>query len=333
MEQRATALELSIVVPVYRSERILPELAAQVRAALLDDPVFSSYELILVNDCSPDGSWAVIERLSKEDLSVKGINLRKNAGQHNAVMAGLAHATGNIVIMMDDDLQHPPRYLPILASQIKNGLDVCYTRYRERKHALWKKAGSWLNDRAATWLLKKPKGVYLSSFKAIDRGVRNEVVRYEGPYPYVDGLILLSTNNIGTIDIDHQDRFEGQGNYNLTKSISLWLKMATSFSVLPLRFASLMGIFLSVASVIVAVAVLTLRLVDPSIAAGWTSLIATVLFVGGIQLLAIGAIGEYLGRAYLNLNRRPQFVIKSKTWDQQSTHGNTIETSRVRQVR
>jgi len=303
-------ISVSIVVPVYRSEAILPHLVAKVQEAMADSGL--RYELILVNDVSPDGSWEVIKQLAARHAFVRGVCLSKNVGQHNATMAGLGQVRGEVVIVMDDDLQHPPQAILNLVGSIRSGHDVCYTRYANRQHAAWKKIGSWFNDRVATVLLNKPAGLYLSSFKAMHRRVADEVVKYDGPYAYVDGLILDVTRNIDVLTIEHQARLVGEGNYNLRRSLSLWLKMATSFSVVPLRFATVLGLSITALSVIVGVAIILRKLSHPDLASGWASLIVTILFVGGIQTFCLGLLGEYLGRAYLKINKKPQFVIREK---------------------
>lgn len=304
--------EISIVVPVYRSESILPLLAAQVSAAMEAAGTSERFELVLVNDASPDGSWQVIQELAARHAYVKGICLARNFGQHNATMAGLNHAQGDIVVIMDDDLQHPPRTIMSLVGAVRDGYDVCYTRYVNRQHVFWKKFGSWFNDRVASFLLRKPRGLYLSSYKALHRRVVQDVIRYDGPYAYVDGLILDITNHITTVPIEHQARHEGKGNYNLRKSLSLWLKMATSFSIIPLRIASFTGMILAAVSAVVMIVVVVQKLLHPETPAGWTSLVLTVLFVGGLQLLCLGVIGEYLGRAYLKINHKPQFAVRER---------------------
>jgi undecaprenyl-phosphate 4-deoxy-4-formamido-L-arabinose transferase len=306
---------LSVVVPVYRSAQILPQLVQSTRAALEGAGLQGEFELIFVCDASPDSSWQVIRTLATENAFVRGICLRLNAGQHNATMAGLHHARGRSIVVMDDDLQHPPEAIPLLLARLNEGFDVCYTRYHNRRHALWKKAGSWINDAVATALLAKPRGLYLSSFKAMRREIAEEVTRYDGPYAYVDGLILDTTRSIATVEIEHGQRMAGRGNYNLRRSMSLWLKMATSFSVAPLRLASMLGAILGLLSLCIIAYVVWVKLHDPTIPAGWASLIATVLFVGGAQLVGLGLIGEYLGRAYIKLNRKPQFVIREATDD------------------
>jgi polyisoprenyl-phosphate glycosyltransferase len=307
---------LSIVVPVYRSAAILPLLVEVIQQEMQAANLLDAFELLLVNDASPDNSWQVIRGLATQYPFVKGISLRRNFGQHNATMAGLNHAVGDIVAIMDDDLQHPPEAIIRMIDALNEGYDVCYTRYLNRQHATWKKLGSLFNDWVATHLLGKPKGLYLSSFKMIRKEVVEEVIKYNGPYAYLDGLILDVTRTITTINIEHQARHEGQGNYNFRRSLSLWLKMATSFSVLPLRLASHMGFALAGFSVLMMGYVAVQKILHPDIAAGWTSLIAVILLIGGIQTLCIGMMGEYLGRTYLKLNGKPQFVVASRTWSE-----------------
>ena len=306
--------KLSIVVPVYRSANILPTLVEQVQEALAGEGLSGDFELVLVHDAGPDNSWQVIQALAAEHDFIRGINLRKNVGQHNATIAGLNHARGRIVAIMDDDLQHPPTALGDMIRALEAGHDVCYTRYINRQHARWKQAGSRFNDLVATLLLGKPRGLYLSSFKAMRREIVDEIIKYDGPYTYIDGLILDVTRSITSVDVAHQPRLEGESNYNFRQLFSLWLKMATSFSILPLRFATYMGFFLAALSLLMLVFVIVAKLMNPGFPPGWASLIAVVLFIGGVQTLCIGMIGEYLGRTYVKLNRRPQFVIGATTW-------------------
>ncbi len=315
MENKSVnACKLSIVVPVYRSALILPRLVEQIAAEMRQAGLAENFELLLVNDASPDNSWQVIRSLAQDNPFIKGITLRRNFGQHNAIMAGLNHVRGDFIVLMDDDLQHPPQAIANMVRALSEGYDVCYTKYLNRQHAAWKKLGSQFNDWVATRLLNKPKGLYLSSFKAIRKDIADEIIKYNGPYAYVDGLILDTTRSITTIDIEHQARDEGEGNYNLRRSLSLWLKMATSFSVVPLRLATLMGFTLAALSAVMIIFVIVQKILHPELPAGWASLIATVLFIGGMQTVFIGLIGEYLGRAYLKLNHKPQFVIGSTTW-------------------
>jgi polyisoprenyl-phosphate glycosyltransferase len=306
-------MTLSIVVPVYRSAKLLAELVREIARSVDALGLAEQFELVLVNDGSPDDSWQVISALAGEYAFLKGVSLRKNFGQHSAIMAGLHYASGDTVIIMDDDLQHPPEEIGKLLRAIDAGFDVCYVRYQQRQHALWKVLGSGFNDLVATWLLGKPRGLYLSSFKALRGDVVREVIKYEGPYAYLDGLILDVTRSITVVDILHRSRRGGKGNYNLKKSISLWLRMATTFSVFPLRLATMLGLGLSLVSFVVIIVIVAQRLQHPQWPVGWASLLAAVLFVGGVQTFCIGVLGEYLGRAYLRLNGKPQFVVGAVT--------------------
>lgn len=328
MEMPDPVPKLSVVVPVYGSAVILPTLVERFVAAMRAQGLLERCELVLVNDASPDGSWSVIRDLAHRHPFVRGVNLRLNAGQHNATMAGLNQVRGCYVAVMDDDLQHPPEALGDLVRALDAGYDVCYTRYVNRQHAWWKRMGSRFNDRVATMLLGKPKGLYLSSFKAMRREIADEVVKYDGPYAYLDGLILDATRSITTIDIAHESRLAGESHYSLRRLVSLWLKMATSFSVLPLRIATYLGFGIAALSIVMACFVAVMKFLHPEFPPGWASLIATVLFIGGVQTLSIGIVGEYLGRTYLKLNGKRQFVIADKTWESpnQCTNRNSTAT-------
>ena len=312
-------LKLSIVVPVYRSEKILAELVEQVRQSIDALGLLGRFEILLVNDASTDGSWEVITKLAQRYDYVRGICLQKNFGQHSATMAGLNHARGEIVIIMDDDLQHPPAAIGDLMRAIEDGADVCYTRYRGRQHALWKILGSRFNDWVACKLLDKPRGLYLSSFKAMSRALVRQVIKYDGPFTYLDGLILDVTRSINVIDIDHQPRYLGAGNYNLRRSVALWLRMVTNFSVFPLRLATFVGFSMTLLSFLVIAVVVINKLEHPEVEAGWTSMVAVFLFFGGVQTFCIGMLGEYLGRAYLKINGKPQYVVRAMTWSEEAS--------------
>jgi len=312
-------LVLSLVIPVYGSEKVLPELVSRLQTTLDQiDCVRNSYEVIFVCDCSPDDSWHVIQTLSSKYPWVRGISLRMNAGQHNALMAGFAKATGEIVMTMDDDLQHSPSDIPALLDELARGRDVVYARFKKRMHASWKIAGSRLNDLVAGYLMQKPKGLYLSPFRAMKAAICEDILRYQGPYVYVDGLILSVTRNIGTVDVDHHDRYAGDSGYSFKKSLSLWLKMATNFSIVPLRITSFVGICFSGLGFLLAILLIIQKFTLDLMPIGWSSLIVTILIVGGVQLLALGMVGEYLGRVLLTLNSRPQYVIGETTGMQPS---------------
>jgi undecaprenyl-phosphate 4-deoxy-4-formamido-L-arabinose transferase len=301
-------VDLSIVVPVYNSAECLPELARQVRLAVADQ--FARFELILVDDCSPDDSWRVISGLVPSHPEIVAVRLRKNVGQDNAIMAGLHQARGDCVVIMDDDLQHDPEDIPHLCAKLRDGFDVVFARFGAKRQAWWKNLGSWFTDRVATVLLRKPRDIYLSPFKAIGRDVVRELVKYDGPFTYVDGLILTVTSNLTQIEAQHQSRFAGESNYNLIRSIRVWLKLATSFSLVPLRIATVTGMIIAVVSFLMATYFVIEALFLARAPEGWPSLIVAVFFLGGIQLMGIGAVGEYIGRIFITQNKRPQFTIR-----------------------
>jgi undecaprenyl-phosphate 4-deoxy-4-formamido-L-arabinose transferase len=329
MEVLTRDLEISIVVPVYGSEVILPELVRQV-AAVMDQQQWT-YEVIFVCDQSPDNSWRVICELQRQNASVRGILLRINAGQHNALMAGLNEARGRIIVTMDDDLQHSPADIPSLVEGIKVGYDVVYARFTNRRHPLWKIMGSRINDMVARFLVKKPRDLYLSPFRAMQAGVRDEIQRYTGPFVYVDGLILCATRNIHSVDVEHHARSAGNSRYGFRKSFSLWLKMATSFSIAPLRLTSVVGVAVALLGFLFALYLVIERLTMDVMPTGWASLIVTILIMGGAQLIALGLLGEYLGRMFLTINARPQYVIAQRVGFRPDNDGHAADQSSVQE--
>lgn len=305
---------LSVVIPVYGSEKVLPELVARLQSVLDQDSRWhGNYELILVCDCSPDHSWGVIRALADQHDWVRGISLRMNAGQHNALMAGFGRARGSVIVTMDDDLQHAPADIPALLNELDRGRDVVFARFKRRNHAGWKILGSQLNDLVAGYLLQKPKELYLSPFRAMKADICRDILRYQGPYVYVDGLILSVTRNVGMVDVDHHERYAGDSGYGFKKSFSLWLKMATNFSIVPLRITSFLGMGFAGLGFLLAVFLIIQKFTFDLMPVGWSSLIVTILVVGGVQLLALGMVGEYLGRVLLTLNSRHQYVIGETT--------------------
>lgn len=303
--------DLSIVVPVYRSEGCLVALYDSITNALADTGI--QFELILVNDCSPDGSWRVIESLCGIDSRVVGLDLRRNFGQDNAILTGLRLARGEHVAVMDDDLQHHPKFLPVLLDKMKEGVDVVYARFRTKKQKLWKNAGSWLNGKIAEWVLDKPKGVYLSPYKVIRGEVAEMICDYPGATPYIDGLLFQVTSRITEVPVEHYPRFKGRGNFNFLRSVGVAARLAFSFSARPLRLMSWCGLLLAALAILLTVTVVCYRLFFPEQfppeAMGWASLMVALLFAGGLQMIFFGALGEYVGRTYLLVSRKPQTAI------------------------
>ncbi|SNX29600.1 undecaprenyl-phosphate 4-deoxy-4-formamido-L-arabinose transferase [Polynucleobacter meluiroseus] len=302
--------ELSVVIPVYGGELVLQELVKQLDDVFqVAEKIQSNYEVIFVCDQSPDNSWEVISKISKDRPQVSGMLLRVNAGQHNAIMAGLSKARGKIIVTMDDDLQHSPGDIPKLLQAIYSGYDLAFARFKNRNHPLWKRAGSWLNNYVASYLIKKPKDLYLSPFRAFRSEVCSDLLLYRGPYVYIDGLLLGVTSKITSVDVDHHNRYAGYSEYGFVKSLSLWLKMAINFSIAPLRLTSLLGFLFSAIGIFFAILFVIQKLIIDKMPDGWSSIMVALLITGGVQLMALGMIGEYLGRVLLTINSKPQYVV------------------------
>jgi glycosyltransferase involved in cell wall biosynthesis len=313
MDSKDKSLRLSIVIPVYRGATSIGALVD-----LLVDTLQPRYalEIVLVNDCSPDNSEEVcIDRCKKHPGVVRLYSLAKNVGEHNAVMAGLNKSTGDWVVIMDDDFQNPvSEVVKLVSFATEHSFDAVYTEYKEKKHSLFRNLGSWLNDRVANVMLKKPKHLYLSSFKAINRFLVDELVKYTLPHIYLDGLILRTTSNIGKCTVEHRERTHGRSGYTLKKLFSLWLNMFTTFSIVPLRAATWLGFAFAAIGLILGAEMILEKILNPQLPVGYAFLVFLVTLFASAQLVAIGMVGEYLGRIFIYENKSPQFTIR-KSFD------------------
>jgi undecaprenyl-phosphate 4-deoxy-4-formamido-L-arabinose transferase len=304
------AVELSIVIPVYNGEASVGVLVKALCALDFDE----LYEIVLVEDCGQDGSAKLCRGLVTgpgANPRVTLIELARNYGEHNAVMAGLNHARGRFVITMDDDLQNPPEEVLNLYRACKNSdADVVYTYYGEKKHGPLRNLGSWLANKTADIVLDKPKDLYLSTFRCIRGSTVANIVKYDGPYPYVDGLISQSTNRYGRLKVKHLERGHGVSGYTLAKLMRLWMTIFINFSTVPLRLATFFGFALTFIGALVVLGVI-IEWLTGDVPQGWTSVIAAVLIFSGAQLVVIGVMGEYVGRIFLYLNKKPQYTIRT----------------------
>ena len=303
--------EISIVIPVYNSHECVAELSRQIADALGSAGI--SYEQIMVNDCSRDSSGDESKKESEKNPNLLGINLRKNGGQDSAILTGLNYAGGKWIVIMDDDLQHSPYDIPKLYEESKKGFDVVYANFEAKKQKLWKNLGSWFNGKISEIALDKPKGIYLSPFKIVSGDVVKEMVKFDNLFPYIDGLIFQVTRNITQIDIEHHKRELGKSNYNLVKSIKVFLRMLFGFSTMPLNLASYTGFFSAAVGLVLAIVYAVQYFTGKADVTGWTTLVILLLILGGLILVSLGIIGKYLGQMYLTVNRQPKFVVKETT--------------------
>lgn len=300
---------LSIVIPVYNAEKTIADLCRALISLFAGD---YRLEIVLINDSSNDGTDLVCKEIqSSFPETITYARLSRNFGEHNAVMAGLNQTRGDLIVVMDDDFQNPPEEIPKLLTELRKGFDVVYCQYPEKNDSVFRNLGSYLNGSMARVILDKPANLYLSSFKAMNRFLVNELISYKGPTPYLDAIILRITRNIGTATVRHDQRLTGRSGYSLKKLTALWGDMVVSYSLIPLRVLAIAGLILTLLGVYSVGDMLVKNLLptlsDPS---DLEELTSVSLFFRGFQLFATGIVGEYVGRIYLKLNQSPQFVIR-----------------------
>jgi glycosyltransferase involved in cell wall biosynthesis len=304
-----TTPDVSLVIPVYNGSRTIGSLVEKIQA------IFGamSFEVVLVNDGSEDDSETVCAGLAERfPRNITFVHLSRNFGEHNAVLAGLSHARGRYVAVLDDDGQNPPEEVMRMLEELKRkNYDVVYGHYIEKEHSWFRNLGSRFNDRVATWILHKPKDLYLSSFKVMNRFVAHEITKYGGPYPYTDGLIYRATRNIGQIPVEHRANISGPSRYTFRRLVRLWLNMFLNFSVKPLRLSVYVGLLASCLSVLALIAILIDKIwITPNLTVGIPTVLGSIVLFSGIQLMILGLIGEYLGRLYLADSGTPQYVVR-----------------------
>lgn len=304
--------KISFVIPCYNSTNTIDTVVQEIKEVMRLDMSRYDYEIVLVNDGSPDGTTydAILKVVGKEKY-IKGINLARNFGQPSAVIAALNHTTGDYVVCGDDDGQTPFNELPKLFEKIEEGYDLVEAKYAVReKRSLFRRLGTLMNEGMATWLIAKPKGLELTTYWAVKRFVVDQMIEYPNSYPYLGGLMLRATQNACNVDVTHRKRLSGSSGYSLTKMVELWLNGFTSFSVKPLRLMSIIGVLVAAIGFIYGIAIIVSKILNPMVSAGYSSIMSVNLFMFGVLFFFIGLIGEYVGRIYISLNKAPQFVVK-----------------------
>lgn len=302
-------MKISFVVPCYRSEHMIGKVIEEINTTMKGMPQYS-YEVVLINDCSPDNTYGAIKGLAEQYSFVKGINLARNFGQHAALMAGFHHVTGDVIVCLDDDGQTPADEVGKLLAKMEEGYDVVYAKYEHKQHSAFRNFGSKVNEIMTRFLLGKPKELYISSYFAAKRYVIEDVIRYENSYPYVIGLVLRATKHVANVVVNHRDREEGTSGYTLKKLLGLWFNGFTAFSVKPLRVATVMGGVSACGGFLYAIYTILKKIFLPTVPIGFSALMSAVVIFGGMILLMLGLIGEYIGRIYISLNSAPQYVIR-----------------------
>ncbi|MCR5753621.1 MAG: glycosyltransferase family 2 protein [Acetatifactor sp.] len=303
--------KVSFVIPCYRSEHTLPHVVKEI-VETMEKVSQYNYDIFLVNDCSPDGTLVTIRRLCEEYKFVKGISFSKNFGQHSALMAGLRHADGDYVVCLDDDGQTPADEVDKLLTKLDEGYDAVYAKYEHKQHSPFRNIGSKVNELMTRVMLDKPASLYLSSYFAVRRFVVEDMIRYENSYPYVIGLVLRTTKNITNVVVCHREREEGNSGYTLKKLLGLWFNGFTAFSVKPLRIATALGVFSATIGFIYGIFTIIKKFVNPDVPMGFSSTMSALVFFGGMIMMMLGLIGEYIGRIYISLNNSPQYVIRER---------------------
>ncbi|MDE7268185.1 MAG: glycosyltransferase family 2 protein [Lachnospiraceae bacterium] len=304
--------KISFVIPCYRSEHTIEAVVAEIMDTMKGLAAYE-YDIVLVNDCSPDQTYEVIKKICEKNNNITGISLAKNFGQHAALMAGLRKSDGDIVVCLDDDGQTPANEVGSLIDAIERGSDVVYASYDSKKHSAFRNFGSHINNIMTRIMLGKPKDLQVTSYFAAKRFVVDSMLAYEHSYPYVIGLVLRATKNITNVPVHHRSRAVGDSGYTMRKLLSLWFNGFTAFSILPLRIATATGVFFAVAGFIYGVYTIIKKFVNPAVPMGFSSLMAAVVFIGGMLMIMLGLIGEYIGRIYISINKSPQYVIREET--------------------
>lgn len=305
-------MKISFVIPCYKSGLTIGPVVDEILATVALRPE-TVPEIILVNDSSPDDLASILRHILDTRPSCVVVELARNFNRPGAVMAGLAHVSGEAVVVMDDDGQCPMPCLWDLIDALEDGADVAIAKYPERKQSAFKDCATWLNRKMTELALGRPRDLEFTNFMAMKRSIADEVARYENPYPYFTGLLLRTTRHIRNVPMEERERQAGTTTFTFRKMVALWVNGLTAFSILPLRFASFCGLASAACGFTYGIFAVVRKLLGADIQAGYSSTIALILFLGGMVLFSLGVIGEYVGRIYMCINRSPQYVVRSVT--------------------
>ena len=301
--------KISFVIPCYNSEKTI--------SSVIDDIVKTvsnknEYEIICVDDCSKDNLLGILRDCSNNNKNIKVISFSKNFGQHNAILCGFRHVSGDIVVCLDDDGQTDPKECYKLINALDDNTDIVFAKYTNIHQNCFRVFGTYINKLMSEWLLGMPKDIITNSYFACKRFIIDEVVKYRNPYTFLSGLFFRTTSSVKNVSIKHKNRENGKSGYTITKLISLWMNGFTAFSVKPLRFASIVGLIVAFIGFVFGIYQIIMKFINSARPLGYSSLMCVILFVGGVIMMMLGLIGEYIGRIYISINNSPQYVIKEK---------------------
>lgn len=304
-------MKLSFIIPCYGSENTIQQVIEEIEEMVKQRNNEYDYEIITVNDCSPDNVLQVLRKIAEKNGKVKVINLAKNRNRPGALLAGMSKVTGDYIVLMDDDGQCPMDKLWDLLKPIEDGHDVSIAKYPSYKQNKFKSFGTYVNRKMTEIIIDKPKNLNFTNFSILKRYIVEEIKKYKNPYPYMTGLLLRTTSDIVNVEMEERSRISGTTNFTFKKMLDLWINGFTAFSIKPLRIATVIGILVSILGFLYGIYIIIHKLVVHSdVLPGYSSLMAAILLIGGIIMLMLGIIGEYLGRIYISINNSPQYVIK-----------------------
>ena len=317
-------ITISVAIPCYKSALTIPTVVNDIRTAITRRNGYD-YQIILVNDYPDDNTFDIISDLCREDPKITGVNLSRNFGQTTAKMAALPYVKGDVLVYMDDDGQHPADQIYLLVDKVLEGYDMVYARFPHKKHSLFKRFTSWLNAKVLELNGTKPKDIVISSYHAMSRTAVEALKKYKSPFPSIGGYLSHVVRRYANVDMDHQARLAGHSNYTLGKMLKLWLTGFTNFSTMPLRLSAFIGAACAAVGFVSGAIVIIRKLINPAIAAGYTSSIALQLFIGGIIMMILGLCGEYIGRIYMTVSNMPQYetreILNGDTYKEDTGNG------------
>lgn len=303
-------MTVSVVIPCYRSKLTIRTVVDEIKETVKSREGWD-YQIVLVNDCSPDETFSVIRELCEEDSRIIGVDMSRNFGQETAIVAGLGYATGDAIVVMDDDGQHPTHEMWKLIEKMQEGYDIVYAAFPHKHHSWFKRFTSNLHGVINEWIGCKPKGIILSSFWCLSPFCAKELSKYHSPFTSRGGYMMRITQRFANVEIDeHRDRLAGSSGYNLKKLLELWFSNFTNFSIVPIRAMAKLGWIVAAAGFLFGLYLIIRKLVDPSVAIGYTSIMSVILFIGGVIMAMIGFMGEYIGRTYMTVSGMPQFIVR-----------------------